>query len=263
MKTSHIFWGTLFIFLGLLVLINNLAPINFNWGNLWDYWPLVLIIFGIAMLVKNKFGKGLLAGLAAIFLAIVLFTSIRLTSNFVNGDFQFVFDDDSDSNYTISEYSETISTSINKAKFELDAGVGSFNIQRSTEDLIYVKAKGKKNNYHLTRLDTDSLSELKLKMKERTIHFGKNDLTNKVDISLNENPLWDLDVNVGAASIDLLDMAMDELLLLKPPLKKRFLQACISCIAYDGKVTVQAYELARAIASCLECPMPPLLLRQG
>ena len=61
-----------------------------------------------------------------------------------------------------------------------------------------------------------------------------------------------------AVSFDSLNTAMDELELLKPPLKKRFLQACVSCIAHDGKVTLQAYELTRAIASCLDCPMPPV-----
>ena len=64
----------------------------------------------------------------------------------------------------------------------------------------------------------------------------------------------------SAVSLDGLNNAMDELEFLKPPLKKRFLQACVSCIAHDGQVTVQAYELLRAIASCLDCPMPPVLV---
>jgi len=63
-----------------------------------------------------------------------------------------------------------------------------------------------------------------------------------------------------AISLDSLNEAMNELEFLKPPLKKRFLQACVSCIAHDGKVTIQAYELTRAIASCLDCPMPPVLV---
>jgi len=61
-------------------------------------------------------------------------------------------------------------------------------------------------------------------------------------------------------SLDSLNEAMDELEYLKPPIKKRFLQACVSCISYDGKVTIKAYELTRAIASCLDCPMPPVLV---
>jgi Zn-dependent protease with chaperone function/uncharacterized tellurite resistance protein B-like protein len=63
-------------------------------------------------------------------------------------------------------------------------------------------------------------------------------------------------------STGVLDMAMDDLVLLKPPLKKRFLQACVSCIAHDGEVSLQAYELTRAIASCLDCPMPPVFVRR-
>ncbi len=61
-------------------------------------------------------------------------------------------------------------------------------------------------------------------------------------------------------SLDSLNAAIDELELLKPPIKKRFLQACVNCISHDGKVTIQAYELTRAIASCLDCPMPPVLV---
>jgi hypothetical protein len=56
---------------------------------------------------------------------------------------------------------------------------------------------------------------------------------------------------------------MDELEYLKPPLKKRLLQACVSCISHDGEVTVQAYELTRAISGCLDCPMPPVLVNKN
>jgi len=37
----------------------------------------------------------------------------------------------------------------------------------------------------------------------------------------------------------------------------------VSCIAHDGEVSLQAYELTRAIASCLDCPMPPVFVSEG
>ena len=64
-------------------------------------------------------------------------------------------------------------------------------------------------------------------------------------------------------SLENLNDAMDELEHLKPPLKKRFLQACVSCISHDGKVSIRAYELTRAIASCMDCPMPPVWLDEA
>ncbi|MBT8118981.1 MAG: M48 family metallopeptidase [Gammaproteobacteria bacterium] len=63
-----------------------------------------------------------------------------------------------------------------------------------------------------------------------------------------------------AISLHSLNDAMDELEFLKPPIKKHFLQACVVCISYDGEVAIKAYELTRAIASCLDCPMPPVFV---
>ena len=63
-------------------------------------------------------------------------------------------------------------------------------------------------------------------------------------------------------TITQLDAAVDELELLKPPIKKRFLQAAATCIAHDGKVKIQSYELLRAIASCIDTPMPPVLINK-
>ena len=61
-------------------------------------------------------------------------------------------------------------------------------------------------------------------------------------------------------TITQLNTAIDELELLKPPIKKRFLQAAVTCIAHDGQVKIQSYELLRAIASCIDTPMPPVLI---
>jgi len=40
------------------------------------------------------------------------------------------------------------------------------------------------------------------------------------------------------------------------------LAACTTCIAYDGKVTIEEAELLRAIADSLDCPLPPLLISE-
>ena len=52
-------------------------------------------------------------------------------------------------------------------------------------------------------------------------------------------------------------------LLRNPPrLKRKVLAACTTCIAYDGKVTIEEAELLRAIADSLDCPLPPLLISE-
>ncbi|SIO12476.1 Zn-dependent protease with chaperone function [Singulisphaera sp. GP187] len=56
-----------------------------------------------------------------------------------------------------------------------------------------------------------------------------------------------------------IDRTLDRLALASPPIKKLVLDACATCIAADGLVTIAEAELLRAIADSLDCPMPPLL----
>lgn len=61
-------------------------------------------------------------------------------------------------------------------------------------------------------------------------------------------------------SLHRLDAAIDKLEQVKPLLKPRLLKACAACITADGHVTVPGIELLRALASSLDCPMPPVIL---
>jgi hypothetical protein len=203
MKTSQIFWGSLFIVLGLLVLLNNFSAINLHWGNLWQFWPILLVLIGISMLVKNKFGKSALAGAAAILLALLLFTSVKLSTDFIKGDFELALNGDEDYNFTTTEYQESFDTSIAKAKLYLEAGLGSFNIGDTTSELIFVKTEGIEKNYKLTKSDYDNVTKLKLKMHKTTFHLGKNKFRNRVEIALNENPTWDINIDGGASAMNL------------------------------------------------------------
>lgn len=58
-----------------------------------------------------------------------------------------------------------------------------------------------------------------------------------------------------------LDEALDKLASTSMAVRKRLLDACASCVAEDGRVTVEEGELFRAIADSLDCPMPPLINR--
>ena len=65
MKTSHIFWGIFFIALGGLILLNNFTYIYFEWETLAKLWPLVLILWGLSLFLKeNKIVKGFIIGRA-------------------------------------------------------------------------------------------------------------------------------------------------------------------------------------------------------
>jgi len=203
MKTSHIFWGTLFIVLGLLVLINNFTTIFMDWGTIWKLWPVAVILLGISMLIKDKLGKGVVAGVAALIIAVSVFATFKTTAHFFHDDFTLVFDDNNNGEFEVTEYNEAYDSSITKAFLEFDAGAGSFNIKDTTHQLVMFKTEGFKDKYKLNRLDSDSSSKIQFWMKPIKFRIGGKNYKNKVDVSLNNNPLWDLDFDIGAATIKL------------------------------------------------------------
>jgi len=55
-----------------------------------------------------------------------------------------------------------------------------------------------------------------------------------------------------------IDRALDKLAAGSPEVKRRVLNACAQCVAHDGIVRPHEYEILRAIADAVDCPVPPL-----
>ena len=202
MKTSNIFWGVFFVAIGGLVLLGNLTDLNFTWNSAWKFWPMVLILIGVSILVKNQIGKGIVAGLAALVLALTLYASVSATTNLIDDDFEINFGDDVvyyDTTYFSQEFSDSIKT----ATLNFSAGAGGFKMLLPTDKLIDFKTEGVKDNYRMNRNDAGSHTDLSFEMKETKIKFGKSNYKNYVEMSLNSVPEWDLNFDVGAASLDL------------------------------------------------------------
>lgn len=202
MKTSHIFWGVFFITLGGLILIGNLTDLNFTWHSAWKFWPMVLVLIGISILVKNQIGKGIVAGLAALVLALTLYASVSATTNLIDDDFEINFNDD-EAVYDTTNFSQEYSDSIKTATLNFNSGAGGFKILTPTDKLIDFITEGNVNSYSLDRQDMDSHAEINFEMRNNHIKLHNKNYKNSVDMSLNKNPEWALNFSVGAASVDL------------------------------------------------------------
>jgi hypothetical protein len=201
MKASHIFWGTLFVVLGLFGLLANFFDFTFQWSTAWKFWPLVLVLIGLSIIVKNKAGKLIISGLAGLVLALSIFASISSGLNFFRGGINFTFDDEPITTET-SHYSEPYSDSIKTAEFNFQAGAGNFKLLSTTDLLLDISTESHHGvDYALIRNDINDMSELTFKMESKKFRFGKNGTFNKVEIALNPEPVWDINFDVGAASI--------------------------------------------------------------
>jgi hypothetical protein len=61
------------------------------------------------------------------------------------------------------------------------------------------------------------------------------------------------------STLPAIDQALARLDAASPEIKRRVLDAAVTCVASDGRVTVAEGELLRAIADSLGCPIPPIL----
>lgn len=63
----------------------------------------------------------------------------------------------------------------------------------------------------------------------------------------------------GQLELKDMDQALNRLNAARPDIKKSVMTACLACLVYDRKVTIQEAELFRAIGAVLDCPVPLMM----
>jgi hypothetical protein len=204
MKTKHLFWGILFISIGLLWLLGHFMRIFVEWDNVWKLWPVVIILWGVSLMIGNKIVKAIVVGITAFMLAFAIFTSFQYGFVHAGNGIDWSFDDNNNSyKYGITDYSEEYDNNYSKATLNFDAGAGSFIAHDTTNELFFAHSEGKKDNYSLSKTITGQNVDLDFNMHKGHIqffHMNKN--RNRVEVKLNSSPLWDLNFDLGAAAVD-------------------------------------------------------------
>ena len=85
---------------------------------------------------------------------------------------------------------------------------------------------------------------------ERAFHAAAGKLGSRLTLKL---------LGQSECGLKVVDETLDVLVLAAPPIKKRILNACATCIGHDGRVAVEEAELLRVVADALNCPVPPFV----
>ena len=212
MKTDKIFWGIIFVFIGGVFLLENFNIIDFSWGYVWRFWPLLLIITGINIVFSKSNSKvGLISiiSITVISLAIITYQGIKDgKGNHVNSRWSFSDDnlDDSDSTAgvnNITNYSEDLNAKIKVATLNIYGGASTFEIENGDEKLFNARVKESKMRYFLKKTDTDSSVVLEFRSKNRSGSFNfKDEEYGNVKMQINVLPVWDLNLKMGAGKAD-------------------------------------------------------------
>ena len=241
MKTSRgIVWGGLFVILGILWLLRNLDLLNIDWYGILPYWPILLILAGFILLITGK-ERGASGGAVGLLITLAVFGAIvnktdrafnrsdrdwhfNWNDDYDNDDHDGNDDDDSNDNNDGGQdedgdedsgneefkkqlngnYQYEMEEFIQKANLNLEGGAGSFKLKGNTDKLFEANTRssvvGFISNRTINKLESSATVNLKMEEGNVTIKNGK--ISNEAIIRLNEKPIWNIDLGIGAGNGD-------------------------------------------------------------
>lgn len=204
MKFRNIFWGVVLIFLGVLFILQNLNVIHFEWMHLWRLWPVILVLWGVSILPTHNLIK---MALTLLVLGGTVYFMVDQTVEWDDPKHIRIekwddWDDwDEDDSMPVSQsFTIPYDDSVASAMLDLDLAAGAFFIDDSTDNLIDFNKKGDKVKYSYNIKRTDDRAVIKIERENTRIVTGKS--KHKVSLHLNTEPVWDLNIDVGAASLE-------------------------------------------------------------
>jgi len=201
MSYRKIFWGLLLVMIGVLFILKNTGVLFFSWRTIWHLWPVILILWGISLIPVKDWIKLVLSFLTVI----ITFFAVQQYGPKDKHNWKFEWKDKEDRTEVVegTNYNNIMSEdfdSITKfAELKLNIGVGNFKLNDTTGRLIEIKHDNDNANYSMTAKETDSLTTIELSLEKG--EFNDGNIKNNVEMKLNPNPIWDMDLNVGAAEV--------------------------------------------------------------
>ncbi|MBP1679521.1 MAG: hypothetical protein H6Q29_1432, partial [Bacteroidetes bacterium] len=191
MNKGRLFWGSFLLGLGVLVLLDRSGTLVIEWGGIWAFWPVLLILIGVSVLG----GPGILGRAASVLTGLLAAALVVAFLNFGHGP-----------RYTQGEkeavFTEAMVPGTTSAAFSLDAGVGTFVITGTGEQLVEARVSSDPWTYSLDRDSSGDQDRVHLWMNHHEGMEWRWKVRNSVEVDLNTAPAWDIDIDAGAARVD-------------------------------------------------------------
>lgn len=214
MKTEKIVWGLILIFIGSVFLLDNFNVINFYWGSVWRFWPIIFILIGANMLF-SRFGNKTSAPILAASITILVLIFIGYEGSrprserisFHSKHFKYDYDIKTttrDSGWSgTSNFTEPFTTGTQRAELNIQGGATSYKLSDTTSNLFDADVKQNYGRYTLVKTIGDSVAVLNFRMRDQKRRWNIDEMdTNETRMRLNSAPVWDINVEMGAGEAD-------------------------------------------------------------
>ena len=188
-----IFWGLLFVLIGILLLLNNFGIIEVNLSNIWQLWPVVIIGIGLSVLSPRGWLWGIIS--VILMLAILGLVAFVVIDNPTHQDLQGwsnqdtkKLSDDAAEAAKLDITIDTPATSLSLSSSDSRRGVEAIQQSKSMNLNIDAETRG---DTRYVRIDSES---------SRRFWF-RGGVANNLDIDLTRKLPVSLSIDTGAASV--------------------------------------------------------------
>ena len=216
MKTDKIIWGLILVFVGGVFLLENFGLISFYWGSVWRFWPIIFILSGANMLFSRyntntaSVMVGSLTVAALVFIGYQGSRSYNEHQSWFRHDFNFKnnHEDNNDQNTTdhhsvTNNFSEAFTSNTKRAELNIQGGATSYILSDSSAQLFTASVQQHMGRYTLEKSNRDSMEVVTFRMRDQKGRWNMDDIDgNEAIMAINKNPLWDINVEMGAGKTD-------------------------------------------------------------
>ena len=184
------------ILIGILFTLENLNVIDFDWYNLWRLWPVILILWGISVLPVKDIIK-------IVLVLLVLGGSVTYMMNrtvyWHDKDYSISFNEDYQE--VDQEFAIPFDDTVEIATLDMEVAASKFVTMDASYDLINFEKKGSVLDYKYAITQNENSVDIDIYLEDEVV-LNKH-TKNRVEMSLNPYPVWDLSYEIGAADVNL------------------------------------------------------------
>ncbi len=191
--------GIILIAIGIIALLVTFFDVDIIWSELAKFWPVFLLIFGVSLMPLSKLIKSILV-------ILMILASAFLYCDIVNDDTDTqvsFYDNVVDENVPSQEFSEPFNDKIKTADVEINYGAGTLFLLPPVEELVKATNTSNYVTQDFSVIYEGDNAEISFGGESNNVSVNGNDFkSSKFNVALNENPVYDFEINAGACDID-------------------------------------------------------------
>jgi hypothetical protein len=202
MKSGRVFWGSFLLVIGILGLLYNFLDVAIGWNAMWKLWPLLIVFLGISVFLRDSKSKWIVIAGIGLMTGVVLFSFVQRGCSGIHRVVDGIGHDNGGGEYTAQELHAPWDSTATHALFSFKGGAGHFELGETTEDFVNASIRSNVSDYVLDALQDDGMPFFLLNMRDNTVTWKGGKMRNSAHIRLHPEPLWNVEIDAGAAKIE-------------------------------------------------------------